>query len=140
MPVSGSVPIHRQPTTSRTVVTDAAPPASAELRNRQIRYGITMAFRTACFLAMIWVPGPARWVLLGAAAILPYIAVVAASQADRRRPHADAPTAVPRLALDGGPDTGDAPYDGPERVRALTIPISTGNAGEDAGPREEHPA
>lgn len=102
--MSGSVQFHRQPTTARTVVTDAAPPASAELRNRQIRYGITMAFRTACFLAMIWVPGPARWVLLGAAAILPYIAVVAASQADRRmhRPGTVPVSAHP--ALDKGPD------------------------------------
>jgi predicted tellurium resistance membrane protein TerC len=84
------------------VVTDAAPSASSELRTRQIRYGITMAFRTACFLAMIWVPGPARWVLLAAAAILPYIAVVAASQADRRSPKSPVEPESPRPAITAG--------------------------------------
>ena len=43
-----------------------------------------MAFRVACFISMIWVPSPYRWFLLGAAVVLPYIAVIFANQADQR--------------------------------------------------------
>lgn len=67
-----------------SVITNAQPGASADLKARQVRYGLTMAFRVACFIAMIWVPSPYRWFLLGAAAVLPYIAVIFANQADQR--------------------------------------------------------
>lgn len=66
-------------------ITDAHTGASADLKSREKRYGITMAFRVACFIAMIWVPNPWRFVLLGAAAVLPYAAVIIANQADQRR-------------------------------------------------------
>ena len=66
------------------MITDAQEGASADLKQRQIRYAITMAFRVACFISMIWVPGPWRWFLLGAAVVLPYIAVIFANQADQR--------------------------------------------------------
>ena len=67
-----------------SLITNAQRPASADLKSRQIRYGVTMAFRVACFISMIWVPSPYRWVLLGAAVVLPYIAVIIANQADQR--------------------------------------------------------
>jgi hypothetical protein len=67
-----------------SLITNAQRPASDDLKSRQVRYGITMAFRVACFIAMIWVPSPYRWFLLGAAVILPYIAVIIANQADQR--------------------------------------------------------
>ncbi|SDR92940.1 DUF3099 domain-containing protein [Microlunatus soli] len=70
--------------TERPVITDAATAASSELRSRQIRYNITMAFRTACFVGMFFTPNPFRWVLFGAAVVLPYIAMITGSQADRR--------------------------------------------------------
>jgi hypothetical protein len=67
-------------------ITDAQPGASADLKSREKRYGITMAIRVACFLiAVIWVPSPYLWVLLAAAAVLPYVAVIIANQADQRR-------------------------------------------------------
>jgi len=66
------------------VITDAQEGASADLKQRQLRYVITMAFRVACFISMIWVPSPWRWILLGAAVVLPYIAVIFANQADQR--------------------------------------------------------
>lgn len=66
-------------------ITDAHQGSSADLKSREKRYGITMAFRVACFIAMIWVPSPYRWVLLAAAALLPYVAVLFANQADQRR-------------------------------------------------------
>ena len=54
------------------------------MSSRVRRYTITMAFRTACFIAMVFVDGPLRWVLFACAVTLPYIAVVAANQAKLR--------------------------------------------------------
>ncbi|WP_168207565.1 DUF3099 domain-containing protein [Microlunatus elymi] len=71
------------------LITNAQPGASEDLKSRQIRYGLTMAFRVACFISMIWVPSPYRWFLLGAAVVLPYIAVIFANQADQRSDHSD---------------------------------------------------
>lgn len=71
---------------SFTVITDARSGASRELAARQRRYAITMAFRTACFLAMIFVPGVFRWILFACAVLLPYVAVIFANQANRRAP------------------------------------------------------
>ena len=69
---------------STALITDARTPASAELSSRVRRYTITMAFRTACFIAMVFVPGPMRWVLFACALVLPYIAVILANQANQR--------------------------------------------------------
>ena len=99
--------------TERRVITDAAAAASSELRSRQIRYNITMAFRTACFIGMFFTPDPFRWVLFGAAVVLPYIAMIAGSQADRRtRRHpvafgADDPVPSDLRRLDAGRDQLD---------------------------------
>jgi Protein of unknown function (DUF3099) len=43
-----------------------------------------MAFRTACFISMVFVDGPMRWVLFACALVLPYIAVIFANQANQR--------------------------------------------------------
>lgn len=67
-----------------TVITDARSAASTEMSTRIRRYTITMAFRTACFLSMIVVQGNFRWVLFGAAVLLPYVAVVLANQVNQR--------------------------------------------------------
>ena len=66
------------------MITDARSASSRELSSRVRRYTITMAFRMACFLSMLFVEGWPRWVLLACAVFLPYIAVVAANQADQR--------------------------------------------------------
>ena len=92
---------HRPSGAAPTVITDARAAASAEMSSRVRRYSITMAFRTACFLAMILVEGPLRWVLFACAVFLPYIAVLAANQAKRRGtgagPPRVEPTDVPQL-------------------------------------------
>jgi len=72
------------PKSAAPVITTARTGATAEMNSRVRRYTITMAFRTACFLAMIWVPGVFRWILFGCALFLPYVAVVFANQANRR--------------------------------------------------------
>jgi len=66
------------------VITDARSGASKEMSSRVRRYTYTMAFRTACFLSMIFVPGVFRWILFGCAVFLPLIAVMIANQANRR--------------------------------------------------------
>jgi hypothetical protein len=85
-----------------SVITDARPGASEEQWRRQKRYMITMAFRTACFLAMLVVPGVWRWVLFAGAVALPYVAVVFANQVDSRGRASDpvepgAPQDLPQL-------------------------------------------
>lgn len=102
---------------SFTVITDARGAASQEQATRQRRYAITMAFRTACFIAMIFVPGALRWVLFAGAVFLPYIAVIFANQA-HQRPPGDAV---------GGGDPGNAPAitTGEERGQIISGEIIT---------------
>lgn len=61
-----------------------------------------MAFRVACFISMIWVPSPWRWLLFGAAVVLPAIAVMFANQADQRSDRGTFDTASgPRFSITG---------------------------------------
>lgn len=66
------------------VITDARSGASKEMSSRVRRYTYTMAFRTACFISMIFVSGVFRWILFAGAVFLPLIAVMIANQANRR--------------------------------------------------------
>lgn len=86
------------------------------------RYTITMAFRMACFLSMIWVQGWLRWVLLACAVFLPYIAVVLANQADQR--------SEPSKVEHG------APEDAPQLTTGEQVEIVTGHVVEDDDRRE----
>ena len=74
---------------STPLITTARMGTSEEMSSRVRRYTITMAFRTACFVSMIFVEGPFRWVLFAGAVLLPYIAVVVANQANQRGKSAD---------------------------------------------------
>lgn len=65
-----------------------------------------MTFRLLCFISMIFVSGPFRWVLLAAAVFLPYIAVVFANQKDDRSP-------VIRTVKPGEPSPAPALHAGP---------------------------
>ena len=60
-------------------ITDAGEGLSQEQKRRTRRYLIAMAIRTACVIGAIVTPGPARWVLIVGAVLLPYLAVVAAN-------------------------------------------------------------
>lgn len=80
------------------------------MASREKRYAITMAIRTACFVSMIFVPGPFRWVLLAGAIFLPYIAVVLANQANTRTQSNEQVPGVPPSAapqLTAGPPAPD---------------------------------
>lgn len=67
------------------VITNAKHGRSTDLTARQRRYAITMAIRTACFVAMAFVPGVGRWILLAGACFLPGIAVILGNAVDQRR-------------------------------------------------------
>lgn len=83
-------------------VTNAPVPLEVDISRRTRRYLIQMGIRTACFLLAIVVPGVLRWVLLGAAVVLPYVAVLFANAGRERQE----PTSigVPPARLPAGPD------------------------------------
>lgn len=60
-------------------ITSAQKPLSTDLPARQRRYFISMMIRTACFILMVVLPSPYRWIALLGAAGLPYFAVVIAN-------------------------------------------------------------
>jgi len=66
-------------------ITTAAPSRELDTAGRQRRYLYSMAVRTACFVGAVFVgPGWLRWVLVAGAALLPYVAVIAANNIARR--------------------------------------------------------
>ena len=87
---------------SGTLITDARMSTSEEMSSRIRKYTITMAFRAACFISMVFVEGVFRWVLFACAVVLPFIAVIAANQVDQhfRAGKKRAPNAM----MSGGPE------------------------------------
>lgn len=66
-------------------ITSAPENVDADIAHRQKRYVISMLFRSVCFVAAIAVgDGWLRWVLIAAAFLLPYVAVVVANSASPR--------------------------------------------------------
>ena len=90
-------------------ITTASSNRQDEIWARQRRYIISMAVRTACFLAAIFVgPGWLRWVLVAAAVLLPYVAVVMANAAGSRSDGFELQDAQPdRQALEPGQSDDD---------------------------------
>jgi hypothetical protein len=61
-------------------ITTAASSRNEDISSRQRRYVVSMGIRTVCFVAAILVgDGWLRWVLVAAALLLPYVAVVMAN-------------------------------------------------------------
>lgn len=106
-------------------ITDARSGASQELAQRQRRYALTMAFRTACFIAMIFVPGVFRWILFAAAVLLPYVAVIFANQVNERA----------QGSYSGSGDPGDAPAitTGDERPSLTSSEVISSEVDEETG-------
>ncbi|HHV20982.1 MAG TPA: DUF3099 domain-containing protein [Propionibacterium sp.] len=70
---------------AEALITDARHGRSKDLHGREVRYLITMSFRVACFIAMIFVPNNvARLFLIAGAAFLPAIAVLFANAVEKR--------------------------------------------------------
>lgn len=49
------------------------------------KYLISMIVRTLCFVLAVVLTGPARWVCVALAVLLPYVAVVIANATNQRR-------------------------------------------------------
>lgn len=89
-------------------ITTAAPSAEADIAARQRRYLISMAVRTLCFLGAVLIgPGWERWVLVAAAVLLPYVAVVMANAAAPRRGELELPGGGPDVRRLTGPPRPD---------------------------------
>jgi hypothetical protein len=73
---------------------------SDDLAQRQRRYLISMSIRTVCFVLAVVTHGPLRWVLVAAAVVLPYIAVVMANAVGSTAVDAPTPYVPHQAALD----------------------------------------
>ena len=83
-------------------ITTASASRNEEIAGRQRRYVISMTIRTICFVAAILVGGGwLRWVLVAAALLLPYVAVVMANATHSRSDEF--------ALLPGGPTQGELP-------------------------------
>lgn len=101
------------------VVTDARRAHSEEVALRTRRYLISMGIRTVCLVLAIFVlHGPLRWVAVGAAVVLPWLAVVFANST----PVPDATTLTPV---------------GPGQARAIEGDVPPASAGEADPPTSE---
>jgi hypothetical protein len=66
-------------------ITTAAASRNEDIRGRQRRYLISMGIRTVCFVAAVIVGhGVVMWILIAAALLLPYVAVVMANAASSK--------------------------------------------------------
>ena len=67
-------------------ITTAPVSRSEDIRGRERRYILSMMVRVVAFIAAVAVgPGWPRWVLVGAAIVLPYVAVVMANAGNQRQ-------------------------------------------------------
>ena len=82
-------------------ITTASSSRHADIAARQRRYVFSMTLRTVCFVGAILTEGWLRWVLVAAALILPYVAVVMANAASTK-------------------SDGFALYDGPSQRQELS--------------------
>ena len=95
-------------------ITSAAESRDADIAARQKRYLASMGLRTVCFVSAILVGGGwLRWVLVAAALVLPYVAVVMANAVNSKSDDFLLPGALSeRPQLNGGVDPGpDVPRD-----------------------------
>jgi len=65
--------------------TDLPLPGKRDLDNRMRNYAIAMGIRTAAFVLAYFLGGPARWICVGLACVLPEIAVIGANAANQKR-------------------------------------------------------
>lgn len=97
----------RHGTDEVVTITTAPQNASAEVDARQRRYAIAMTIRTLCFVFAVVFSGVLRWVLVAAAVLLPYFAVVMANRVNRRTAASpfETPTPPQLPELDQAPST-----------------------------------
>ena len=76
---SGTVPLTRHRDDSPQSVTSAPESRTEDQARRLKHYLVTMGIRTACFVLLVVIDHPIRWVFAFLAVFLPFIAVVAAN-------------------------------------------------------------
>ncbi len=87
-----------------TVITNASRNKTLDIDARNRRYLLTMAVRTACFLAFLVVPGWWKVLALAGAALLPMV-VLLANASDNRPPPLVSPNNVEDSGLMALPGT-----------------------------------
>ncbi len=103
-------------------ITSAMPSRNEELHHREVRYAVMMSFRALCLIAATimvtsHVPHPALWapLLVAAAILLPWFAVILANDRGPRDRHAYRPrspeTPAQRSVTSAEPDAGPRTID-----------------------------
>jgi Flp pilus assembly protein TadB len=93
-------------------ITSAPRSHADDQHSRIVKYMVSMSVRAVCLVLAFVVPGPARWVFVAGAVLLPYVAVVLANAGrEATPPPPEAPTVVPYGSL--GPAPGRDPRDDP---------------------------
>ncbi len=116
-------------------ITSAPRPHSDEADSRAKRYLISMGVRTVCFLLVVVIDHPVRWVFAVGAVVLPYVAVVMANAGrDQTRGRAPAVVNYVRPALPAGPSEALHPGPGPGARPAATPPAAPSEATDQADP------
>lgn len=91
-------------------ITSAAASLSEDVAARSRRYLVQMSIRVVCFLGAVLVDHWSRWLLLGGAVVLPYVAVVLANAGRERRTQPETYLSLPpRRALPGAEDPRRGP-------------------------------
>lgn len=99
--------------------------AAQDLQARRNRYLWSMGVRTLCFALAIVTTGPLRWVMIAAAILLPYVAVVFANAGrERAGVGPQSPGPAPMVAIGDG-----EPYDG-------TVIVAGADLSDGTTPRE----
>jgi len=104
-------------------ITAAAQAHSDDLDKRIRRYLISMGIRTVCFILVLVIDSPVRWVFAALAIVLPYVAVVMANAAGGRRRPAIPAVPIVRISLaERAPSVDSVPE---SNVRSDTSPERT---------------
>ncbi|MEO8639803.1 MAG: DUF3099 domain-containing protein [Chloroflexota bacterium] len=81
-------------------ITGARPGVRDDVNSRTRRYLVSMGVRTICFLLAVVTDGWLRWVMIGAAIVLPYLSVVFANGGRERIEALPVMAAPDRTAID----------------------------------------
>lgn len=106
------MPLTRHRHDSPQSVTSAAESRTEDQARRLKQYLVTMSIRTACFVLLVVIDHPIRWVFAVLAVFLPFIAVVAANAVMPRVSGRVRPV-VP--AVDGTRQITPEPHEGDDR-------------------------
>ena len=104
-------PLRRSSSRQPVSITSARPSLSADLDRRMRRYLVLMGVRTACFIAMFFVPG--LWLkilMLAIAVVLPAFAVLLANVGREKGAPPTAVEASPARQIEWTFETGGGEY------------------------------